>query len=530
MIKTAALGLLMLLTPSLSFAWSVDGRVNTWGLYQTDDVSSTTVAVVKDNLGNVLGIAIGDDIAIECAVTGRTCEYRKIGQGTELELERVTEVNSEISREGRGKIGGDSLLWNLGGALKAKKEPWTARLDGQFTSSLLENRALLGHDRYRARFSQANVEYQKSLYRVKVGRQAFMGDVLLDGVSGEYFFGPSQVRDSQRVGFFAGLSPDPISKLPTTDTFTFGPSISFIPQFSQTSESKLLVDGALVTELYKGAMNRFYLFSRAHFTPVKSFSSILYSNLELPWSGSDGSINSSLLSLTNYYRPNQEWFFSVGLTQFRIDRYLQERAIRWVTDEGSQQATRVGESLDRSQRYRLDFRTSYKPAPFIQPYLRARYERRTFDSNKKILNTTDPDNTTTDFGLVNKKNAYQFTPGLRLFVMKHLETESQLTYGQRYQSKFISGFQSFEWDSPQGWQALLDFQYVWSSRSLRRSFPGAVGTRETTHDLYAGLGGSYRLMTDFLTQIRYDLSHENDQVLDTNVLTHSVLLRLDYKF
>jgi len=76
-----------LIEPLAADPWQYSGRANSWFLYQTDDVSSTTVAVVKSSATReTLGIAVGRDIAVECAKPGVTCEYRKIGEGTELDL------------------------------------------------------------------------------------------------------------------------------------------------------------------------------------------------------------------------------------------------------------------------------------------------------------------------------------------------------------------------------------------------------------------------------------------------------------
>jgi len=506
------------------------GRANFWTLYQTDDVSSTTVAVVKDDTGAVIGVVVGKDIAIECNITGRTCEYRVIGSGTELHLVRETGTFPNQSIDKTGNIGGDSLIANLGINAKAKQGNWNGKINGNFTTSILNDRALLGHGRFRFRFTELYGEYSQPNWRARMGRQFVPGGQLLDGVAADYFLGPDYSKESKFVGVFAGLAPDPISKNPSKDFMTFGPKFQWIPDFSSQGETKLLVEGAVVTELYKGAVNRFYLNSRIHFTPVRTFSSTLYSNLELPWKGDDGGFGSSLLSFQNFWRPNNQFNFLLGFTQFRIDRNLQEEAVRWVTDGGSQQATRVGDSLDRSQRYRVDARLSYKIIPEFQPYLKGRYERRTFDSNKTNLNSDDNTPATRNLFLLNQKNAYQATAGGKFYVFDHLETDSSATYGQRFQSKFYSLYQSALWEGGADWNVDGYFQYIWSRRTQDKSLPNQLGEREISTDIYVGAGASYRFMTDFLAQIRYDLGHEDDRVLDSNVMSHTVLLRLDYKF
>src|SRR4051812_40217167 len=70
-----------LLAKDLS-GWNLSGRVNTWGLYETNDVGSTTVALVYDTRtspATLLGVAVGADIATECAAANRSCTYRTLG-------------------------------------------------------------------------------------------------------------------------------------------------------------------------------------------------------------------------------------------------------------------------------------------------------------------------------------------------------------------------------------------------------------------------------------------------------------------
>lgn len=521
------LGLTLLLPPQRALAFEYSGRANVWSLYQTDDVSSTTVAIIKETAtGKIMGIAVGKDIDIECNQTGRTCEYREIGQGTELDLDRTTNAGVEH----KGKIGGDTMLLNLGVDAKGTHKDFAGKIQGNFTTSVMDNRALFGGDKYRFRFNNLYGEYNQEKYRIRGGRQNVVGGLLLDGISADYFLGPDHAKDQKLVGIFAGLSPDPIDKMPSKDFLTFGPRVQWIPKFSEEGDTKLFVEAAMITEFFKGDMDRLYLYSKVHFTPVRQFSAMLYSKFELPWKGDDGEFNSSLLSFQTFWRPSTKWFFSAGFTQFRIDRHLQEQAIRWVTDDGSRQATRVGETLDRSQRYRVDVRTAFKPIPEVEPFLRGRYERRTFDSNKQDLNSDGTTTAAKNLGLLNQKNAYQGTAGLRLFLVDQLETETSGTYGQRYQSRFYSFYQSALWESGQLWSVDGYFQYVSSRRVVSKSSPTAAGLRENATDWYTGGGFSYRFLSDFLAQIRYDFGNEDDAVLDRSITSHTILGRLDYTF
>lgn len=511
---------------SQASALEYTGRANAWTFYQTDDVDSTTVAIVKDASGQELGIAVGRDIAVECAVAGRTCEYRKIGNGTELELERVTDAG----RVSLGKIGGDTLLTSLGLDGRVTQGEYLGRFSGNTTFSLLDNRALgMGYDRARFRISELYGELKKKKFQMRAGRQPILGGVLVDGVSGDYFLGPDFSADSKTIGAFGGLAPDPISKMPSKDFITSGATYRWIPNFSQSGDAKLSIEGSLVSEFYKMKMNRFFLYSQLRFSPIKPYSTLIQSQVDLPWSGSNSGLSSSLLSLQNFWRPNSAWFFSFGFTQFKIDRYLQERAIRWVTDNTPQQ-TRLGDTLDRSQRYRLDVRASVKPIPLLQPFGMFRYERRTFDENKRNLNSDSNTPAQLNLGLVNRKNAYQGTLGVRVFPRDELETETSGTYGQRYQSKFYSLFQSATWEAPGGWAIQGDFQYLVSNRTQDMSIPNTLGPRERAVDWYGGLGASYRFLSDFMGQIRYDFGNEDDFVLDRRISSHSVLARVDYKF
>jgi hypothetical protein len=523
--------LLLLIISSLAiFATNAEalefkGHANFWNFYQTDDVGSTTVALVYASDGTtLLGIAVGKDIATECAAP-RICTFRKIGEGGELKLENWTNSGTFPL----GNIGGDSMLTNIGVNGRAQQDAWSGVIDGNFTRLSLDNRALLGREKNRFRFSDLYAQYETKTYQVSLGRKAIQAGVIVDGVSGDYYFGPAHALDSKSFGVFAGYAPDPITKSPSQDFFTFGPTFHFIPEFSSAGDTKFLVDSSLVTELYKGDVNRFYLFSRAHFTPIREFSMFAFSTLDLPWSGNDGGLKSTHFSLQNHWHPNEKWFFALGFSQFRIDRYLQEDAVRWVTN-GTAQSTRVSDSLDKSHRYRIDFRTSVRLFPEAQPYLRARYERRTFDSNKTFENAAPSQSPALDLALLNRKNAYSGTGGLRLFLLENFETDTALTYSQRFQSSGWDAYQSFTYDSPHQWSLDSSFQLISSNRTIDNSVNGAAGTEDHSYDLYAGVGGSYRFLSDFLLQIRYDFSNEDEKVLDRRTTIHSVLTRLDYRF
>ncbi|MBN8555748.1 MAG: hypothetical protein J0L93_09915 [Deltaproteobacteria bacterium] len=509
------------------FALDFKGRANFWSLYQTDDVDSTTVAVVYNisDLSTPIGVVVGKDIAIECSKPTHSCTYRKIGEGGELTLEHITDAG----RSSYGKIGGDSLLTNIGISGKATEKKWSGNIDGNFSKLFLDNRALLGGQKNRFRFYEFNAQYEDAKYEVSLGRKSIQADILVDGVSGKYFFGAKENKDSKSIGFFAGFAPDTITKNISSDSFTFGPTFHFVPDFSSEGPVKLLVESSLVTEIYKGDMNRFYLFSRAHFTPVKELSFFSYSTLELPWMKDNANLKSSQFTFQTLWHPNEEWFFSIGFSQFAIDRFLQEQAVRWVTDNSSK-STRVSDSLDKSQRYRLDLRASFRPIYEFQPFIRARYERRTFDSNKLFLNSVTGQTPSLDLGLLNRKNAYSGTGGVRLFLWEEFETESSATFSQRFQSSSWEAYQFFSYDTSKQISFDAYFQFVSSNRTINNSVPSAAGTDDHAYDFYAGTGVSYRFLSDFLAQIRYDFSNEDEKVLDRRTITHSALVRLDYRF
>jgi hypothetical protein len=211
---------------------------------------------------------------------------------------------------------------------------------------------------------------------------------------------------------------------------------------------------------------------------------------------------------------------------------MEPEAVRWVTDDKTQ-SLRISDSLDRSQRYRFETRVSYRPVQRVQPYFRIRYERRTFDSNK--TNANAPPTATSPAGkelaVLDRKDAYRGTLGLRMYFFdEKLETESTATYNQRFQSKAYDFYQSFTWDSGTNWTTDLYLQWVSSQRNIQNSIPSTPSQASKTIDYYAGIGGSYRFLSDFLAQIRYDFSNEEDLSLADRITSHSILGRLDYSF
>jgi hypothetical protein len=506
------------------------GHLNTWSLYETDDITSTTVAMVYDSVRNaLLGVAVGPDISRECALPNRRCEYRKIGQDYELTLERI----SDSGQQKIGEIGGDTLLSNLGIDAKFDQERWSGKMNGNFTASLLNDRALYGSKKYRPSFMDTYVQYANNRQRFTFGRKSIASGVLVDGVTADFLFGPESSKDAKTFGLFAGFSPDPMTKLPGIDSVAFGPTYRFIPDFSSSTDTKLILEGSLVTDLYEGQINRFYLFTRAHFTPVRNLSILGLSTLELPGLGAtDTGFKSSQFFLQTFLRPSPQWFASVSFSQFRIDRFMEPEAVRWVTDDKTQ-SLRISDSLDRSQRYRFETRVSYRPVQRVQPYFRIRYERRTFDSNK--TNANAPPTATSPAGkelaVLDRKDAYRGTLGLRMYFFdEKLETESTATYNQRFQSKAYDFYQSFTWDSGTNWTTDLYLQWVSSQRNIQNSIPSTPSQASKTIDYYAGIGGSYRFLSDFLAQIRYDFSNEEDLSLADRITSHSILGRLDYSF
>jgi hypothetical protein len=526
MMKLSISLLTLVVLPQWGSALEYSGRANTWSLYETDDTSSTTIALIRDETGTTIGIAVGRDIDVECAKPNRTCEFQKIGTG---DLERVTGNITNPSREIQGAVGKDTLLWNLGLDAKATHKNVSGKIHGDFRASLLENRQNYGNDKYRIRLTDLYGEYSRNQYVFRAGRQAITsGGLLLDGASAAYQFGPEHSQDSKWIGVFAGLSADPISKNFSAKFMSLGAHYRFIPNFSANSETKLNIEGALIAETYEGAMNRFYLSTKLQFTPIRKYSLVVYSNLELPWSGEDGSIKSSMLTFQNYWRPAKEWFFSFGLSQFRMDRFLQKEAIQWVTENSAQQA-RVGDSLDRSHRYRLDFRASYRPFSAAHPYVRFRYERRTFDDDKKF-NNSETSEQDLDFSLLNRKNAYQGTFGIKLNLIDNLTTDSSGSYMQRFQSRGYVIVQEVNWDPDLKWSAGAYGQWINSERTRDSSISGGSGIQEKSNDIYIGLSGSYRIRNDLKAYLSYEYGNESDQGLGRRTTIQTVYLRLDHSF
>lgn len=520
-----AMILLHLMTSRID-ALEITGHANTWSLIQTDDLDSVVVAEVYRVSNNALvGVVVGADIKTVCANTLYRCVYRTIGAAGELSIER----RSDAGTTNHGAMSGYSALYNLGVNAKATEGPWLTRVNGNFTGAALNQRTLLGHDTYRFRFTDLYQQYTSTEYQVSLGRKAVMGGAVVDGLDASYFFGPENSADSKSIGFFLGFAPDPISKNPSKDFVTFGPTFRFISDFSSQSESKLLAESSLISELYKGDLNRFYLYSRINFTPTQKFSVQAYNTLDLPWSGYDGEIKSTLFSVQTHYRPKSQWFYSIGFTQFRIQRYLQEDAVRWVTDD-TRQIARIGDSLDKSQRYRVDFRASYRPNPEMQPYVKARFERRTFDSNKTLSNINDGSTANPDFSLLTRTSAYQGTLGLRLYVLDHLDSDTSATLIRRFQSSGWNGSQTLLWEQGKDWSADASFLFSSSNRTLKNSVATVDGSQQHAYDLYASVGGGYRFMTDFQLQVHYDWANEDDKQLDERITTHTGLIRVDYTF
>lgn len=529
----AGLYTIALTMPVLSVAaLEYSGRAYVSGLYQTDTFDSLTVAEVYDTASapeRLLGIAVGRDVTTECAQANRRCVLRKISSAGELDLERYTDAGTTTE----GELGSDALLTNLGLNAKIRQNQWLGKIHGNLAAHAMEPRTLLGNKKFRFRFSELYGQYTSTTtdvkYRVSLGRKPVFSSILVDGVDAEWFFGPASAPDSQRVGLFAGLAPHPITKHPSKDFITFGPYVSFTPQLSQTSDLKFKVDSAFVTELYEGDLNRLYLLIKTHFTPIRTLSFLAHSTLEIPYQGR--SFESSHSSFQATYRPNTAWVFSSGFSQFRADRFLREEAVRWVTDGYPNQARRVGETLDRSQRYRVDLRTSFRPIYEAEPFIKARYERRTFDPSKTFQNSAEATPTpTADLDLLADKNAFSLSPGLRLHFFEKLETESLYTLSNRFESSAHSVLQTATWTEGRLWTADAFFQYVHSKRMIDGSLPDSASTKVSATDLYFGVGGSLRFFSDFLAQIRYDLGIESDEGLGTKIHIHTVYGRVDYQF
>lgn len=534
---------LLTLLPSFSFALESKGRVNLWGLYITDDYSTTSVryqysqsSCENPNPANLEEIVIGKEKDQVVCSNGFCCVDYSL-QGDQLSLERIISSDSGTREVASSRKIGDTFLSNLGLNAEAYQDKYSFHIDGNATASLLNERALYGNRDYRFRFTNLYAQYQedgKHAYRVSLGRKAVVAGVLVDGVSADYLFGPSYSRDSKSIGVFGGLAPDPITKHPEKKRYTFGANFHYIPNFSTNSDSKLLIDSSIVGEMYESDFNRFYLFSRVHFTPIKALSLVGYFTLDLPASGDDGSISANHFSLQSFYRPNRKWFLSAGFSQFKIDRYLVEETVRWLTDEGSFQTARVGDRVDRSHRYRFDLKASYRPVFYVQPFVELRYERRTFDSDKRFLNDPSPNDDTDEpdlnFSLLNKKNAYKVAGGARAFPIEALETETKFSFNQRFQSRSYDVYQFAAYQIDRNWSVDAYGQIVWSRRKILDSVPNAGSSTSNATDYYLGVGGIHRILSDLSAQIRYDFSCEEDISLDGPITMHSILGRLDYRW
>lgn len=542
--KTFFLSLFVSLFASSLNAFEVKGRLNTWSLYITDDFDISSVIDVYENAscdapGEVIERVFGKERA---AITDRcestNCCIERVVRGDEIIAERVYESGGEILRD-EGAKAGDTLLMNIGTDLKAKQGHWDFQSKGNMTYSALEERTLTGDRTYRFRFTDVYAQYEDTdsnfAYRTRLGRHSILAGALVDGASFDYYFGNKATRTSKSVGVFVGLMPHPITKHIDLDFRTFGATFHYIPEFANSTGTKLRVDSAVVGEVYKSDMHRAYLFTRSHFSPFAKLSLFHYSTIDLPASGDDGGISSNHFSFNIHYRPSTPWFVAAGISQFKIDRLLKERIVGFQ-DELSNNPTaaeRVGTTLDRSHRYRFDLRASYKPVPLAQPYVKLRYERRTFDGNKTSLNqNTDtplvapPEN----LSLVDKKNAYQGSFGIRFFPMIQLETDSSFTFLQRYQSRAYDLYQSVVWDNGDFWTVNGFGQVLWNSKKIRNTNPSLSSTSVNSMDFYLGVGGSLKFMTDFLAHFSYDFAHEDDYELERSIIIHSLWARLDYRF
>lgn len=527
---------------SVSDDWKIEGRVHASGLYLQDDFDSQSVLEVYSgpvgcaDPGTLEQVIFGPEKEQVAALCESQCCRERVLRGDEVVAERIISNEDEDDALITDEYdSGPALLASTGIDFQATGGSSTLKTKGNFTSSLLNDRTLIGHRKYRYQFTEAYYQYQKpgSRYRFRLGRQNPVAGALTDGLSATYFLGDAAFLESQSVSVFGGLAPNPISKHFELDRYTAGVYGTYIPKFSGVSDTKLRYDAGYVAELYKKTKwNRSYLFQKVHFTPVKEISLLGFATVDLPASGDNKEIGLNYSGLQTFWRPDNRWFLSGGFTQFRVDRFLQEESVRWLTDEGSRQADRVGDTLDRSHRYRFDLRSSFKAFPFLQPHMRLRYERRTFDGNKRVLNLP-PGSTATpaeNLSLLNKKNAYRLQPGFRLFPWRSLETETTFTFNQRFQSKAYEVYQSAQYDLHKKWLFDVFGQIVWSKRSIRNSVAATAPSSMSTQDYYAGLGISYKFMSDFLGQIRYDFSCEEDDSLQSDILTHSIWARLDYKF
>jgi hypothetical protein len=529
--------------PPLTDRWTIDGRIWTDQLFIFDQNGMDSVSVVevyqnndKSNPGQLEKVIFGKDTAaIEAECQNRYCVRRTL-RGGETIVERVIAGSNNKRSVTESQKTGATWISGLGLDTRVERGSHELKIKGNFSASLLNERTLYGHERWRPSFTEAYYQYRdeksKRPYFVRLGRQNPTAGVLVDGASATLLFGKEGYRDSKSIGVFAGLAPHPVTKRPNHERSTFGLQSTYIPEFSAKSDSKLKVDSSLVGELYKNKFNRFYLYNRTHFTPIRELSLIGMLTLDLPAAGDDGSVGVNYTTLQSLWRPDTRWFLSFGFTAFKIDRFLREESVRWLTDDQSQQQDRLGDTLDRSYRYRGDVRASFKAFWFLQAYLKLRYERRSFDSNKTRLNQAPTTSAlaSPNLSLLNKKNAYRIQPGLRIFPIADLETETSFAYNQRFQSRAYELFQSANWEPRPRWNLDAYGQAVWSRRSIANSVASTPSVSSKATDYYAGLGISYKLLADLVGQIRYDFSCEDDASLEESILSHSAWLRFHYQF
>lgn len=518
-------------------SWAPTGRVHSSLLFLMDNFGSTTVYDVYDNEaceGDPIFVVFGKEID-NVDTTGR-CVRARVLQGSETVLERYDASGEVIDTQSTGS----SLFWTGGVNAESKHKNMKLRADGRLSHSLLKERTLYGVNRSQYQFSNLYFEYEnleaKHAYTARAGRQHVGLGVLVDGVSASYHFGPKSRPSSKSIGTYFGLAPNAVTKKISTEALSFGALFRWIPEFSQGSESKFLFESNFHGETYKGKVQRLLLHSRSHFTPYRQLSFLHYSTLELPWSGDNSKVQSGYFSLQTFYRPNDRLNLSLGLTQFRIDRFLVETAIRNVLQD-SLQADRVGESIDRSDRYRVDFRTGFKLSPQLEIYQRSRYERRNFDSDKRNLNNPNlpedqenrpegDDNTS----LTKANTAYQLSLGAQGDFRENIEWQTELSYRKRYLSKAYDVWQSLTWMPKRKYYLNFDLQVLKSERDVQSSFPTGSPREFQTWDVYFGIGGNYEFKENLWGRLRYDLAHEKDYALQRSTLTHSLFARVDYRF
>ncbi len=525
-------------TPSSS-TLKYEGRIWTDSIFVMDDFKSQTVIEIYENAscsnpGELQKVVFGKERESIASVCDSQCCIEKTLRGNKVVVERIISNADDSDAEITDKYKtGPSLISGVGLDFGMNSNKFGAKVHGNFSSSILDERTMYGHDRYRYYFTEAYGEYKSNKFQVRGGRQSPVAGVLTDGLDVNFFLGSEGYRESKKIGLFGGLSPNPISKKPSHERMAVGLYGTYIPEFSSKSDTKLRTDSGLIGELYKNKLNRFYLYNRTHFTPIRELSLLGHFTFDLPApSGDDKGFSVNYASLSSYWRPDLRWFASLGFTQFKIDRFLREESVRWLTDEGSQQSDRLGDTLDRSYRYRVDARVSFKPFYFLQPFLKGRYERRTFDENKKGLNQAPgaTGSAVDNVVLLNKKNAYRVEAGTRVFPIASVETETSFIFNQRFQSKAYEAYQAVIWQVSKPFSLDAYGQAVWSQRLILNSVASGQSRKSKSTDYYAGLGASYKFVTDLMGQIRYDFSCEDDPSLATNILSHSAWARLEYKF